>query len=87
MVISSLIIETTEETVHTVANKLMGIEGVEVHHVEDYKIIITVESVTLDESHGITKDFVNIEGIVTINLAYCNFENDPTLHFESNLQV
>ena len=79
MVISSIIIETLENQAKEVAAQLAEIQGIEVHHIEDYKIIITVETETLDDSYALTKDFVNIEGVLTINLVYCNFEDDPTL--------
>lgn len=79
MVISSLLIETMENQTEAVAKKLSNIEGVEVHHIEGYKIIITVEAETIDQSYDITKEFINIEGVIIINLIYCNFEDDPTL--------
>lgn len=80
MVISSLLVETLQDQAEVVAEKLAAIEGVEVHHIEDYKIIITVEAETIDDSYDITKEFVQIPGIIIVNLIYCNFEDDPTLY-------
>lgn len=80
MVVSSLLVETLQDKVQEVAEKLMTFEGVEVHHIEDYKIIITVEAETIDDSYDITKEFVQIPGIIIVNLIYCNFEDDPTLY-------
>lgn len=79
MVISSIVVETVENKAEEVALKLGQIEGVEVHHIEGYKVIITVETKTIDESYELTKDFINIAGVLVTNLIYCNFEDDPTL--------
>ena len=79
MVISSIVVETVQDKVKQVAEKLGECEGVEVHHVEGYKIIITVEAETLDASYDLTKDFIQITGVLAVNLIYCNFEDDPKL--------
>lgn len=79
MVISSLVVETIPETTEQVAQELAQIEGVEVHEINDYKVVVTIEAETLDESHDIASTFINIMGVTGINLVYANFEDDPTL--------
>lgn len=78
MVISGLYLETVPGKATTAAKALEKIEGVEVHHIEnDYKIIITLETVTADESYKTAETFKEIDGILTICLVYSNFEGDP----------
>lgn len=78
MVISSLVVETLAERTDEVARKLAAIEGVEVHEINDYKIVVTIEADSVDASHATASSFIKIEGVVGINLVYCYFE-DVTL--------
>ena len=61
------------------ADELGRLTGVEVHEVIDYKIVVTIEAETTDESHAIASSFIAIEGVTGVNLIYFNFEDDPTL--------
>ena len=79
MVISSLVIETAPELTDKVARKLADIEGVEVHETNGYKVVVTIEAETIDDSHAVASGFIGIEGVTGINLVYANFEDDPTL--------
>ena len=80
MVISSLVVETAPEYTEAVAAALPGLEGVEVHGVQDYKIVITIEADTVDESHDIANSIVPITGVIGVNLVYLNFEDDRTIY-------
>ena len=80
MVISSLVVETAPEYTEAVAAALPGLEGVEVHGVQDYKIVITIEAETVDESHDVANSIVPITGVIGVNLIYLNFEDDPTIY-------
>ncbi|MBO4352413.1 MAG: chaperone NapD [Eggerthellaceae bacterium] len=80
MVISSLVVETAPEYTGAVAAKLPGLDGVEVHGVEGYKIVITIERDTVDESHAVANSIVPIEGVLGVNLIYLNFEDDKTIY-------
>jgi len=79
MVISSLVVEATPGKIHAVADELAKIPGVEVHNHEGYKIVVTIEAETVDDSHDIASGFVDIDGVIGVNLIYANFEDDPTL--------
>lgn len=79
MVISSLVVETTPEHTAAVAQELAQRTGVEVHETNDYKIVVTIEAETVDDSHDIASGFIGIGGVTGINLVYANFEDDPTL--------
>ena len=59
---------------------LPGLEGVEVHGVQDYKIVITIEAETVDESHDVANSIVPITGVIGVNLVYLNFEDDKTIY-------
>ena len=80
MVISSLVIETIEGTTEAVAKALVEVDpGVEVHEIVDYKVVVTIEAETLDDSHAIASKFIPLEGVIGVNLIYANFEDDPSL--------
>ena len=80
MVISSLVVETVSSYSAAVARALSQMPGVEVHSIEDYKIVITIEADTVDESHDIANSIVPITGVIGVNLIYLNFEDDPTIY-------
>ena len=80
MVISSLIVETAPEYTEVVAAQLPTLHGVEVHGIEGYKVVITIEAPTVDESHDIANSIVPITGVIGVNLVYLNFEDDKTIY-------
>lgn len=78
MVISGIYIETIPGTAKSAALELNRIDGVEVHHIEgDYKIVITLETETIDQSYRKAETFKEINGILAICLVYTNFEDEP----------
>ncbi len=79
MVISSLIVNTSSEYTQTVSEKLKDVEGVEVHEIQGYKIVITIEAQSIDASHKIASSLSDITGVLTVNLVYANFEDDPEI--------
>ena len=79
MVISSLVVETMPEYTQAAAEALAQLPGVEVHEIVDYKIVVTIEALTVDASYDIASSFVNHAGVTGINLVYNNFEDDPTI--------
>ena len=79
MVISSLVIETVPERTVDAARELDRREGVEVHETNGYKIVITIEAETVNDSHAVASSLLGIEGVTGINLVYANFEDDPSL--------
>lgn len=79
MVISSLVVDAVPGTEHAIADRLVCIEGVEVHSIEENRIVVTIEAETVDDSHAIASSFIDIEGVMNINLVYANFEDDPSI--------
>ena len=80
MVISSLVVETAPDYTEAVARLLPGFAGVEVHGVEGYKIVITIEADTVDASHDTATEISLTEGVLNVNLVYLNFEDDETIY-------
>ena len=79
VVISSLVVETVLDYTEAVAQKLPSYEGVEVHGIDGYKIIITIEAPTVDESHATANAISTLAGVIGVDLIYLNFEDDPTI--------
>ena len=80
MVISSLVVETAPEYTDALAVRLPGFDGVEVHEVQGYKIVITIEAETVDASHDIANEISLVEGVLNVSLIYLNFEDDKTIY-------
>ena len=80
MVISSLVVEALPDSVDAVADELRGIGGVEVHGIEGYKIVITIEADTVDASHDIADGISRLSGVLGVDLIYLNFEDDKTIY-------
>ncbi len=76
VVISSLLVEAKPETVDTVAQALATIEGVEVHEVNGHNIVVTIEAPSTADSHAIASRFIEIPGVLNVNLVYVNFEDE-----------
>lgn len=86
MVISGLYIETVPGKAELAAKELEKKKGVEVHHIEDdYKIVITLETETTDESYKIADTFKHVEGVLTVCLVYSHFEDDPYCQMAADL--
>lgn len=73
---SSLVVEARPESVDAVARALAAMEGVEVHEVNGYKIVVTIEASSTGASHEISSRFIQIPGVLNVNLVYVNFEDE-----------
>ena len=76
VVISSLVVEALPESVEAVSEALGKIEEVQVHEVNDYKIVVTIEAASTTDSHAIASRFIEIPGVLNVNLVYVNFEDE-----------
>ena len=79
MVISGLVVDTFADDTDDVVASLSAREGVEVHEVVDTKVVVTLESETVDSSAAAAEAFQEISGVLSVGLAYVNFEEDPSL--------
>ncbi|MCH6266800.1 MULTISPECIES: chaperone NapD [Neobacillus] len=78
MVISGIYVETIQGKACGAAEKLGELNGVEVHHIhEDKRVILTLETDTVDQSYRTAEKFKAIEGVLGICLVYTNFEDEP----------
>ncbi|OLS40348.1 chaperone NapD [Bacillus sp. MRMR6] len=78
MVISGIYVETIPGQANIAAKILAQKVGVEVHHIHDgEKVILTLETDTVDESYRTAETFKEIEGVLAICLVYTNFEDEP----------
>lgn len=76
VVISSLVVEARPESVDEVARALAAMEGVEVHEVSGYKIVVTIEAPSTGASHEVSSRFIQAPGVLNVNLVYVNFEDE-----------
>lgn len=79
MVISGLVVDTFADDTDDVVAFLGAREGVEVHEVVGTKVVVTLESETVDSSAAAAEAFQEISGVLSVGLAYVNFEEDPSL--------
>lgn len=82
MVISSLVVEALPDSVDAVKDALVVKPGVEVHERNGYKLVVTIEAETVDDSHDIASSFISIPGVIGVDLIYLNFEDDKTIYPE-----
>ena len=82
MVISSLVVTTLADSTEDVAAALVRIPGVEVHEIKGFDLVVTIESETVDTSADTANSFMDIPGVLAVNLVYVNFEDDPSLYGE-----
>ena len=50
------------------------------HEINDFKIVITIEANTVDDSHDVSSSLAAIPGVLGVSLVYVNFEDDPSLY-------
>ncbi|WP_312470827.1 chaperone NapD [Neobacillus sp.] len=78
MVISGIYVETIPGQAEQAAAQLTKLDGVEVHHIhEEKKVILTLETVTVDQSYKTAEKFKDVAGVLAICLVYTNFEDEP----------
>jgi len=79
MVISSYVVETLPEKQQEVTAGLTALEseGVEIHGQDEVsKIVITIESDSVDSTYALATKITLLEGVLNTNLVYCNFEDE-----------
>ncbi len=77
MVVSGLLVNTAPDKLELVKSELLKIEGIEINSVlDDYKIVIAVESKDVESEAQISKKIADIDGVLGVNLAYHHFGDD-----------
>ncbi|WP_136515148.1 chaperone NapD [Geomonas edaphica] len=76
MPISGIVVSCRPEEASGVAEKLAGNQGIEVHGVlADGKIVAVIEADTIDAEVDLVKGLQQMEGVISVQLAYHNFED------------
>lgn len=78
MVISSVVVTTDPGQLAEVRLEAGLVPGVEVYAevAEQSKLVLVVESETLESSHSlVTQSIQSIPGVLNIQLSYCNYED------------
>ena len=76
MPVSGIVLTCEAGCVDAVAVRIAALEGVEVHGVlPDGRIVAVVEADTVDDEVALVSELQEIEGVVSVQLAYHNFED------------
>lgn len=76
MPVSGVVVTCIEGSAGQVAETISAIDGVEVQAVlPDGQIVAVIEHDTVDGEVGLVSDLHGIDGVVTVRMAYHNFED------------
>ncbi len=77
MVISGLLVNTLPEKLDQVKKELSGIRGVEINSVvDDYRIVVVMEAESVEREIAVSNHIAGMDGVLSVNLAYHNFEEE-----------
>lgn len=74
VVISSLVVNVDPAKTQEVIDAINAVEGAEVAEHSEDKLVVVIEKPSLDESHDCAFEMGKIDGVITVSLVYCNFE-------------
>ncbi|HBA88244.1 MAG TPA: nitrate reductase formation protein NapD [Geobacter sp.] len=75
MPVSGVVVTCMAASAENIAQQLAELNGVEVHGVlPGGRIVAVVEADTVDDEVALVTGFEEIEGVVSVQLAYHNFE-------------
>lgn len=75
MPVSGIVVTCMAASAESVAGRLAELKGVEVHGVlPDGRIVAVVEADTVDEEVALVSGLEELEGVVSVQLAYHNIE-------------
>jgi len=76
MPVSGIVITCAEGWAENVAAAIGGQEGLEVHGVlPDGRIVAVIEADSIDAEVTLVKELHELDGVVTVRMAYHNFED------------
>jgi len=76
MPVSGIVLTCVAASADDVALQLAAVNGIEVHGVlPDGRIVAVVEADTVDEEVALVTGLQEIEGVVSVQLAYHNFDD------------
>jgi nitrate reductase NapD len=76
MPVSGVVITCRDGAANSVAAQMLAISGVEVHGVlPDGRVVAVIEADTVDAEVDLVSGLQEVEGVVTVQVAYHNFED------------
>ena len=82
MNISGVLVYASPKQADSVKNKLTAFAGVEVHAIEDGKLVVTVENKNVNALADQVMLFQEIEGVMSVAMVYQHNEDDESLASE-----
>ena len=77
MVISALLVNIGPDRMEKVKAELLTIDGLKINSIiDDYKILVVLESENVEDEVEISKYIAKIDGVLGINLAYHHFDDE-----------
>ncbi len=77
MVISALLVNMVPDKMEKVKTELLTVDGLKINSIiDDYKIVVVLESENVEDEVEISKYISKIDGVLGINLAYHHFDDE-----------
>lgn len=85
MNISGVLVYVSKKQANSVSNQLSAFDGVEVHAIEDGKLVVTVENKNVNALADQVMQFQDIAGVMSVAMVYQHNEDDESLDAEDVL--
>lgn len=77
MIVSGLLINTRPEKLEQIKKELSTINRLKIQNtIDDYKLVVVIESETVEDGIAISREMVKMDGVISISLAYHHFEDE-----------
>lgn len=77
MIVSGLLINTRPEKLEQIKKELSTINRLKIQNtIDDYKLVVVIESETVEDGSAISREMVKMDGVISISLAYHHFEDE-----------
>jgi nitrate reductase NapAB chaperone NapD len=79
VVISSFLVDTLPDCADEVEQTIAETAGAEVHGRHGQSLVVTIEAPTISASQEIATALQLADGVLSVQLVYANFEDDPMI--------
>lgn len=77
MIVSGLLVNTLPEKLEQVKKELSTINRLKIQNtIDDYKLVVVIESETVENVNAISREMVKMDGVISISLAYHHFDDE-----------
>ena len=77
MIGSGLLVNTLPEKLEQVKKELSTINRLKIQNtIDDYKLVVVIESETVENVNAISREMVKMDGVISISLAYHHFDDE-----------